>query len=122
MGISIERICGLAWPSVASDSGCGLRPVGKEENKTTTGRKEFISLVEEDVVGASVGSVWSFLQFALLLATTTKSSRTFHSGDSYAETRAVGTRRPAHRTRSLRLLRCSCRVRRLAAPRVCDDV
>lgn len=106
---------------MASDSGCELRPVDKEENKTT-GCKESISLVEGDVVGASVGSVRSFLRFAWLAATTTKSSRTLHSGDSYAETRAEGTRRPDHRTRSLRLLRCSCRVRRLAVPRVCDDV
>lgn len=52
------------WPIVASDSGCELRPVHKEENKTTGGCKESISLVEGDVVGASVGSVRSFLRFA----------------------------------------------------------
>lgn len=49
---------------MASDSGCELSPVHKEENKTTGGCKESISLVEGDVVGASVGSVRSFLRFA----------------------------------------------------------
>ena len=58
-------------PIVASDSGCELRPVHREGNKTVTGSRESISLVEGDVVGASFGSVRTFLRFAWLFATTT---------------------------------------------------